>query len=120
MKDVYVSPCPVKKQYCLTKLTGWFIEEKLCGECHAKHVIMKIYDEVQKAIESGVPYRTRLDPPPADATVAHAGWDGVEVQCQNMPRLISPLYVCRFVEKSAQAIREAKRSSVEGSEGDLY
>jgi len=54
-------------------------EEKLCGEYRTKRVILEIYDGMQKAIESGEPYQTRLDPPPADAAVAHAGRGGVEV-----------------------------------------
>ena len=53
--------------------------EKLCGEYRTKHVILEIYDEMQKAIESGEPYQTRLDPAPADAAVAHDARGGVEV-----------------------------------------
>jgi hypothetical protein len=34
-------------------------------------VILEIYDEMQRAIESNLPYKTRLDPPPADPRVAH-------------------------------------------------
>jgi hypothetical protein len=36
-----------------------------------KRVILEIYDEMQQAIESGEPYQTLLDPPPADPRVAH-------------------------------------------------
>ena len=54
-------------------------EEKLCGEYRTKRVILEIYDELLRAMESGMLYRTRLEPGPADAAVAHAGWDGVGV-----------------------------------------
>src|SRR5579875_1925750 len=46
-------------------------DEKEYGEYRTKRVILEIYDELQRAIESGQPYRTRLEPPPADASVAH-------------------------------------------------
>ena len=36
-----------------------------------KRVILEICDEMQRAIETGVPYQTRLDPRPAAPRVAH-------------------------------------------------
>ena len=51
-------------------------EKKQCGEYRTKHVILEIYDEMQKAIESGEPYQTRLDFLPADPAVAHAACAG--------------------------------------------
>ncbi|MDQ2903704.1 MAG: hypothetical protein M3Y81_09145 [Chloroflexota bacterium] len=36
-------------------------------------MILEIYDEMQRASESGEAYRTRLEPGPADASVAHEG-----------------------------------------------
>ena len=36
-----------------------------------KRVILEIYDAMQKAMETGEPYQTLLDPPPADPRVAH-------------------------------------------------
>jgi hypothetical protein len=36
-----------------------------------KLVILDIYDRVERAIETGEPYQTVLDPPPADPRVAH-------------------------------------------------
>ena len=51
-------------------------EKKQCGECGTKRVILEIYDEMQKAIESGEPYQTRLDLPPADPVVAYAAYIG--------------------------------------------
>jgi hypothetical protein len=41
------------------------------GEYRIKRVIQEIYDEMQRAMETGVRYQTRLDPPPADPRVAH-------------------------------------------------
>lgn len=41
------------------------------GEYCTKRVILEIYDAMQKAIETGEPYHTRLDPPPADPQVVH-------------------------------------------------
>ncbi|GCF08501.1 Eco57I restriction-modification methylase domain-containing protein [Dictyobacter arantiisoli] len=48
-----------------------YIDAEGKGEYRTKRVILDIYDEMQRAIESGVPYQTRLDPPPADPAVAH-------------------------------------------------
>jgi hypothetical protein len=47
-------------------------EVKQLGEFRTKRVILEIYDEMQRAIETGESYRTRLDPPPADPSVSHA------------------------------------------------
>jgi hypothetical protein len=41
------------------------------GEYRTKRVILEIYDAMQQAMDSGQPYQTRLDPPPADPSVAH-------------------------------------------------
>ena len=46
-------------------------DEKQYGEYRTKRVILEIYDEMQRAMETGEPYRTRLEPPPADPAVAH-------------------------------------------------
>ncbi len=46
-------------------------DEKEYGEFRTKRVILEIYDEMKRAMETGVPYETRLVPPPADAGVAH-------------------------------------------------
>lgn len=45
---------------------------KAHGEFRTKRVILEVYDELAEAIERGVPYETRLDPPPADSRVSHA------------------------------------------------
>ncbi|MCC6763159.1 MAG: hypothetical protein IT293_00720 [Deltaproteobacteria bacterium] len=46
--------------------------EPVHGEDRTKRVIFEIYDDMQRASTTGEPYRTRLDPPPADPRVAHA------------------------------------------------
>jgi hypothetical protein len=46
-------------------------DEKQYGEYRTKRVILEMYDEMRRAMEMGEVYRTRLEPPPADATVAH-------------------------------------------------
>ena len=46
-------------------------DEKAHGEYRTKRVILEIYDAMVAAEASGTPYRTRLDPPPADPAVAH-------------------------------------------------
>jgi len=46
-------------------------DEAAHGEYRTKRVILEIYDEMQTASVTGKPYRTRLDPPPADPRVAH-------------------------------------------------
>lgn len=44
---------------------------KAHGEYRTKRVILEIYDEMAEAADTGKPYQTRLDPPPADPRVAH-------------------------------------------------
>jgi len=41
------------------------------GYYRTKLTILKIYDEIKKAMETGKPYQTIIDPPPADPSVAH-------------------------------------------------
>jgi hypothetical protein len=41
------------------------------GEERTRRVVLERYDALAKAIETGVPYETVLDPPPADPSVAH-------------------------------------------------
>ncbi|MCC7535012.1 MAG: N-6 DNA methylase [Deltaproteobacteria bacterium] len=48
-------------------------DEKAHGEYRTKRVILEIYDAMAEAARTGIPYRTRLDPPPADPRVAHPG-----------------------------------------------
>ena len=44
------------------------------GEYRTKRVILDSYDAMQQAMETGTPYHTRLDPPPAH------GWIPPEVR----------------------------------------
>ena len=48
-------------------------DEQAHGEYRTKRVILDIYDAMQQAMETGTPYHTRLDPPPAH------GWTPPEV-----------------------------------------
>jgi len=41
------------------------------GAYRTRLVILDIYDRLQEATDTGEPYRTRLDPPPADPALAH-------------------------------------------------
>ncbi len=41
------------------------------GDYRTKLIILKIYDEMKRAIETGKPYQTILDPPPANSKMAH-------------------------------------------------
>jgi hypothetical protein len=45
-----------------------------------KRVILEMYDEMRKAMETGEVYRTRLVPGPGDRAVAHEGRMGVNIQ----------------------------------------
>ncbi len=38
-------------------------DEQKYGKYRTKRVILEIYDEMQQAMEKGVPYETRLAPP---------------------------------------------------------
>jgi len=46
-------------------------DEQQFGEYRTKRVILEIYDAIAEAERTGVPYQTRLDPPPADPRGAH-------------------------------------------------
>ncbi|WP_428843959.1 Eco57I restriction-modification methylase domain-containing protein [Thermosporothrix hazakensis] len=46
-------------------------DEKRNGEYRSRRVILEIYDALQEASEQGAMYQTRLEPPPADPSVAH-------------------------------------------------
>ena len=47
-------------------------DEQKFGDYRTKLVILKIYDAMHSAKESGKPYQTVLDPPPADPRCCHA------------------------------------------------
>jgi hypothetical protein len=46
-------------------------DEKLIGEYRTKCVILEMSDEMRRAMEIEYTYRTRLEPPPADAAMGH-------------------------------------------------
>lgn len=46
-------------------------DEAAYGEYRTKRIILEIYDALAEANRTGVPYQTRLDPPPADPRMAH-------------------------------------------------
>ena len=46
-------------------------DETRHGDYRTKRVILEIYDAMQSATATGEPYRTRLDPPPADRSCCH-------------------------------------------------
>lgn len=46
-------------------------DSKKYGTYRTKETILSIYDAMQHAIDTGEPYQTLLDPPPADPRVAH-------------------------------------------------
>jgi hypothetical protein len=46
-------------------------DEEKHGEYRTKRVILEIYDEMAEAMRTGKPYQTRLNPPPADPSIAH-------------------------------------------------
>ncbi len=54
-------------------------DEKQFGDYRTKRVILEIYDEMRRAMETGVPYETRLVPPPADRAVRHEGRESREM-----------------------------------------
>ena len=43
-------------------------------------MILEMYDEMKRAMETGEGYRTRLVPGPGDGAVAHEGRMGVNIQ----------------------------------------
>jgi hypothetical protein len=54
-------------------------DEKLYGEYRTKRVILEMYDEMKRAMETREVYRTRLEPGPGDRAVAHEGRIEAEV-----------------------------------------
>lgn len=47
-------------------------DEQKHGEYRTKRVILEMDDAMAEAMRTGNPYRTLLDPPPADPRVAHS------------------------------------------------
>ena len=46
-------------------------DEARFDEYRTKRVILEIYDEMERAKQTEVPYQTRLDPPPGELRAAH-------------------------------------------------
>ncbi len=46
-------------------------DERQFGDYRTKLMILNIYDRIQKAMDTGQPYQTILDPPPADPRCCH-------------------------------------------------
>jgi hypothetical protein len=46
-------------------------DEKAHGEYRTKRVILEIYDALAESTRTGIPYQTRLTPPPADPSCCH-------------------------------------------------
>ncbi|GAI98467.1 unnamed protein product [marine sediment metagenome] len=65
---------------------------KAHGRYRTKVTILEIYDDKQRAIDTGIPYQTRLDPPPGPPTDAESNiipmekWDDLD------PHLISHIH----------------------------
>jgi len=51
-------------------------DEERIGEYRTQRVILEIYDALAESARTGQPYRTRLDPPPADPRLAHSLREG--------------------------------------------
>jgi hypothetical protein len=47
-------------------------DEQRYGEYLTKRLILEVYDAMAEANSNGVPYKTRLNPPPADPRVGHS------------------------------------------------
>lgn len=68
-------------EYIMETFRVWKEKEvKQQGEYRTKRVILEIYNEMAQAMERGEAYRTRLEPRPADAALAHAAWVDVEMR----------------------------------------
>lgn len=73
-------------------------DEQRFGEYHTKRVILEVYDAMAHAAESGAEYRTRLDPPPADPSLAHGtAAPGAQVIPFPFERVAAPAPEERFV-----------------------
>jgi hypothetical protein len=46
-------------------------DEAKYGSYRTKELILSIYDQMQQAIDTGVPYKTLLNPPPGDPSLTH-------------------------------------------------
>jgi hypothetical protein len=65
-------------------------EEKYNGDYRTKRVILEIYDAMQEAIRTGIPYQTPLDPPPGPPTTPLPAWNPGEPRPEGWPEHIHP------------------------------
>jgi hypothetical protein len=75
-------------------------DEQKYGDYRTKRVILEIYDAMAEAARTGIPYQTRLSPPPANAAVAHP-WPA-EMPRQ-LPAVPNPLEELKAVASAAWA-----------------
>ena len=47
-------------------------DEEKYGEYRTRRVVLEVYDAIQAAMATGEPFRTRLNPPPADPACCHS------------------------------------------------
>jgi len=70
------------------------------GDYRTKRVILEIYDAMAEAARTGIPYQTRLSPPPADVAVAHS-WP--EEMPRQLPAVQNPLEELKAIASAAWA-----------------
>jgi len=59
-------------------------DEAQFGEYRTKRIILEIYDAMQRAIDTGDPYRTILDPPTAAPHVTHKSQEVAPSKCRKL------------------------------------
>ena len=60
-------------------------DEAQHGEYRTKRVILEMYDAMQRAIDTGEPYQSRLDPPPGPPANDLPSWRPVSPRPGNWP-----------------------------------
>lgn len=69
-------------------------EEKYDGDYRTKRVILEIYDEMAEAMSTGIPYKTRLNPPPGPPEYELPEWKPGQPKPVNWPTHIHPPKGC--------------------------
>ena len=91
-------------------------DEATYGEYRTKRVILEMYDEMAEAMRTGEPYRTHLDPPPADPRVAHPPREGGESSelesawAAQVPGGGAPVLAAPVTADSERSARAARRT----------
>ncbi|ADB18088.1 putative type II DNA modification enzyme [Pirellula staleyi DSM 6068] len=67
------------------------------GTYRTKDTILNVYDAMQTAIRTGIPYQTILDPPPADPRVAHPAREAAVVPLRSV--VVDPVFPKTDLEK---------------------